>query len=243
MINFNQTSANYKYFPLLAMLLTTISLCDMVLIYRTVKLGNFILSAGTFVMPIYYYLTDAIAEVYGYKYCRQATWMMFFCCLLFSLIIAILIHLPMPDATYQIADYNALFSHLFRATIGGTLVTILIATFVNSYIISKWRVLVKGKYFWLRSLGASGIGEAIEVFLECFFLYGGFLKLHDLVTMILSTYIIHLVIGLIIIYPGTMLVNFLKLIEKSDVYDRSISFNPFKFSTEGDSQVNTSLSS
>ena len=144
-------------------------------------------------MPFYYYLTDLLTEVYGYKYARQATWMMFFCCIIFSSIITLII--KSPPSAYS-GDYNFAFGHLFRTTFGGTFVTILTSTFVNSYIISKWKILIRGKYFWLRSLGASGIGEAVEVFLECLILYAGFIPQQNIMSMILPTYIAHIIIRL-----------------------------------------------
>ncbi len=230
-----QKPVHYKYFVLIAMIFTTISLCDVVMIYRTVQLGSFLFTAGSFTMPFYYFLTDVIAEVYGYKYARQATWMMFICCLIFSLVITLLLKLPLPATTYQVADYQKAFGHLFRVVIGGTLITVLTATFVNSYIISKWKILIRGRYFWMRSLGASAIGEAVEVVTECLFLYGGIIPFHEVIALILPTYMMHIIIGMIILIPGTPFVKFLKTIEGVDPFDKGISFNPFKFEIDGDS--------
>lgn len=230
-----QKPVHYKYFALIAMVFTTISLCDVVMVYRTVQLGPFLLSGGTFIMPFYYFLSDVIAEVYGYKYARQAIWMMFFCCLVFSTIITIILKLPLPPAAYQVADYQSSMGHLFRVVFGGTLITILTASFLNSYIISKWKILIKGKYFWVRSLGSTGIGEAVEVGIECLFLYSGVIPFRKVVTLILPSYLLHIVMGFIIIIPGALFVKYLKHIERVDAYDRDISFNPFKFTIDNES--------
>lgn len=236
-----QKKPPYKYFSLIAMIFVTVSLCDVVMIYRTVEIGPYLLSGGAFIMPLYYYLIDVIAEVYGYKYARQTTWVMFFCSLIFSLIISLAIKLTVFHSLYQ-TSYETIFGHLFRVTFGGTLITVLTATFINSYVLSKWKILVRGKYFWMRSLGASGIGEAVEVFTECLILYAGMMPFQKVVFMILPTFIMHMILGFLIILPGAIIVKLLKIAEGTDVYDYNTSFNPFKFkidqNAEKTSEVN-----
>ena len=38
---------------------------------------------------------------------------------------------------------------------------IVIAFFLNSYLISKWKILLNGHHFWLKIIGANALSETI----------------------------------------------------------------------------------
>ena len=50
--------------------------------------------------------------------------------------------------------YEEVFGNLIRFVSAGFL-AVLSSHFLNIYIFSKWKILLRGKYFWLRSIGAS----------------------------------------------------------------------------------------
>jgi uncharacterized integral membrane protein (TIGR00697 family) len=223
-----QKIIGWKYLSFIAMLFVTVSLCDIIVIYHVVKIGSFVLSGGSFVMPFYYFLTDLITEVYGYQENRRITWMMFFCCLIFVFFSATIYKFPSFHMPLLVNDVNQdLVKHLLRAVIGGTLITVLLTTFVNSYILSKLKIMLRGRNFFMRSLCASGFSQALEIFIECLALYIGYMSLKSILNMMLPIFLFHILMGIIILIPGRILMSMLKKAEGRDVYDVNVSFNPF----------------
>ena len=54
------SQSNNKYYPLFAMLFVTLAICDVLLVYRLVSFSSLTLTAGVFVMPIYYMIEDVV---------------------------------------------------------------------------------------------------------------------------------------------------------------------------------------
>ncbi len=232
-----KTKFSYKYFAPLAMLYMVVALCDVLSIYRITNIGSVTIAGGIYVLPFYYFLEDVITEVYGYQRFRQVVWTMLFGCFLFAVIMTIIVHLPSPKFWHHQGAYDYVFSHLFRITFGGGCIAILSGAFVNSFVVSKWKILTRGKYFWLRSLGSSAIGQAIQNVIGCLILYTGVLPFEKVLGMILPLYSIQLGVEILIILPGAILVKFLKKAEGCEAYDYHTNFNPFKYNLENEEIV------
>lgn len=100
------------------MIFVTIAICDVLLVYRLVSIGSLIVTAGVFVMPIYYMLEDVVAEIYGFQLARKMILMMIICMYIFSTIITIAIHLSFPsDWQSHNSQYQFVLGHLFRTNI------------------------------------------------------------------------------------------------------------------------------
>jgi uncharacterized integral membrane protein (TIGR00697 family) len=107
-------------------------------------------------MPLWFVLGDVIAEVYGYKAARHVIWMAIICQFIFALSCAILISFDSPDGWANQGAYNQVLGKLPRVAFA-SFFAIVSGAFINAYAISKWKILLHGKYFWLRSLGASAV--------------------------------------------------------------------------------------
>jgi hypothetical protein len=222
-----------KFLMPLGMLYITVALADISLVYRLAKVGTLTVTAGVFVMPLYYFIEDMVTEIYGYRYFRQLVWVALGCGFVFSAIITFANTLPVPDSWHYKDDYIIVFSHLFRTMFGGGCIAVTIGAFVNSYIISKWKILIRGKYFWMRSIGSSIIGQGIQIVVGSLLLYTGIFPLSVIVDMVLPVYILQIVLSVLVATIGTFFVRILKVFEGVDAYDYSTNFNPFKFSVKG----------
>ncbi len=107
-------------------------------------------------------------------------------------------------------------------------ITLFIGSFDNAYIIAKWASLVRGKYFWLRSLGSGAVGQAVYLVVALSIAFYGILSVHDLVGMIIAHYLFNLIYIVIAVIPATVGVYFLKHHEVCDA-NRTNNFTPFKF--------------
>ena len=92
-------------------------------------------------------------------------------------------------------------------------VTTFISEFINIYIISKWKILLRGKYYWLRSLGSSGVGVFVYAFIASFISFVGILPVRHIFNLALSAYMFNQLILIALVFFGVPLVFFLKKTE------------------------------
>lgn len=199
------------------------------LAYRMVQLGPLLEPGGTIIFPASYLFADMIAEIYGYKIARQLLWSAIFCQLLVAVCVTVVLHLPRPadwhnDLAFQLVLGNAL-RYALASTVGNFL-----GEFTNIYIISKFKLLMKGKYFWLRSLASTSIGEGVLTLVVFYITFVGVVPSKQVIELTVSAYIFKVLFALIASFPASFIVRILKKSEGIDVYDDHTNFNPFKFS-------------
>lgn len=225
----------YKYLNFLSMLYMTIKLMTAVLIYKIISIGPFSASASTIIMPLWFVTGDIIAEVYGYKIARQMIWIAIFCQFLFAFFCAGLVSFQAPAGWPHQEAYNQVLGNLPRVALASFL-AILGGAFVNAYAVSKWKILLYGKYFWLRSLGASATGELIFTVIAYLTEFSGVVPFPHLLHLMIVSYIVKLALNPILAVPSSFAVFLLKKLEKIDVYDNDINFNPFKIGIDDKKQ-------
>lgn len=182
---------------------------------------------GMLALPVALVIIDMIAELFGYRVTRQVFWTSLIAQGVFCFVVAGLALLPDTKAIpggIPGSDYKAVFSIMPRVYIA-CFIGLVISTWVNMKLISRWQFLLRGRYFWLRIIGASGIGDALFVFISTFInAYGRFPTLMIFKACI-GNYLIE-VIALIILSPiATIIVTLLK---KNLEPQTEFEFNPFK---------------
>lgn len=80
-------------------------------------------------------------------------------------------------------------------------------------------MLLSGRMFWLRSLGASTISEALYSGIAILMIGFGSLPFLSMLHIIILTYLIKVGYSILCAYPGNMLANYLKESFKLDMYD------------------------
>jgi uncharacterized integral membrane protein (TIGR00697 family) len=224
--NFNHRPHQYKYFTLLAMLVPTLFIAAASMAYRFSLVGEGIIeSGGALILPTTYVLMDIITEVYGYELSKNLIWYTLVCNAVFTVVIIGIIHLPAPSNWHLKNAYTEVFTPLWRLGLSST-VGQLVGGFINIYALSKWKILLKGRYFWLRSIGASAIGEACLNTIGFLIAFIGAISLHGVFELMLASWLYKLIFAAIMAYPANLLVNLLKVVEKTDVYDVDTNFNP-----------------
>ena len=209
----------------------TIKLTTVVLIYKIITIGPFSASASTLVMPLWFVMGDVIAEVYGYKVARHVIWMAIICQFIFAFACASLIALHAPSGWPNQDAYNQVLGKLPRVALASFL-AIMAGAFINVYAVSKWKILLKGKYFWLRSVGASTVGELVFTLIAYLTEFLGVIPLSKLLGLMTISYVIKLILNPILAIPSMFIALILKKLEGIDVYDHHTNFNPFKLNLE-----------
>lgn len=202
----------YRYLYFFAMLYLTIMLSVAVLSNKIIIIGHHITMAGTLFIPFWFVLSDIITEIYGYSVARKIIWMSFICHLIFSVLCEIALHINYPSFWQGQAGYEFVLGHLIRITFSGFIAYIISGT-INIYLLARWKLLVKGKYFWLRSIGASTIGELIYTVLAVVMIQFHVLTFSQITQIIMTSYTIKIIGSLISAFPANMIVFLLKRIE------------------------------
>jgi uncharacterized integral membrane protein (TIGR00697 family) len=222
------TPKNISYYILiLGMVNITASLAADVVAYKLILLGPALLPGAPLIFPLTYVIGDIVAEVYGYTIAKKIIWITLVCELFFAIVIKLIIHLPSPIFWQQQPAYNQVVDPILRFVLSGIL-AVISSSFINIYIISKWKILMKGRHFWLRSLGSSAIGGFILVLVTILFGFSGNIHWSKLIHMIFSVYPVEVVYSLLGVWPASIITGFLKLEEQLDVYDTETNFNPFR---------------
>jgi len=187
---------------------------------------------GTILFPISYIFGDIITEVYGYRASRRVIWTGFIALSLTSLLFLVLRFLP-GDAVWESYAGTAAFDAILGGmSTGGIAVASLagywIGEFSNSIILSRLKVLMKGRALFVRTIGSSLVGELLDSLAFVFVAsLTGVFGWELFVTLVVTNYLFKLSVE-VILFPLTLLVvRKLKKTEKIDTYDVGIRFNPF----------------
>src|SRR3990167_6930143 len=93
-----------------------------------------------------------------------------------------------------------------------------------------YKIVLRGRHFWLRSLAASAVGEFVFTMIAYLTEFLGVTPWHTLLHLMTVSYLIKLALNPVLVVPSTFLALALKKSEGIDAYDTDTNFNPFSFS-------------
>lgn len=213
------------------MLYLVIFLCAAILAQKLIYFGSYMTSASTFVLPFTFVLSDVISEVYGYAAARSLIWSALFCEFVFAAIMLIAVHIHSPNMISNADAYTTVFGTFMRIFIGN-FIAMVSATFLNIYVLLKWKIRLKGKHFWLRSLSASTVGEFVFTFTCVIIAFAGVIPLNKIPQLIITSFLFKLIFNPLAVTPATILVFILKRKEGIKSDNDSYDFNPFKITSK-----------
>lgn len=191
----NIKDKSYDYLILIAMIYMAIDLSSMVFTYKIIEFGPFVGAASSLIFPLTYSIMDITAEVYGYQTAKKIILYSFVCDLIFALLVLLISKVPSTNLIENAAYIHVLGS-LLRAVIAQT-IGVLSGAVLNIYLISKWKIMTNGRYFWLRSIGSSTIGEGIMLIISVFIALTGILSLSKIFLLIFYTYIYKIIFAIV----------------------------------------------
>lgn len=228
-------SAGFKYLIFLSMFYMSIMLFNAIMTNRYVGYDNLYVLGGTLTAPFIFILDDIIAEIYGYKITQTVIIAGYTAQTLFALLAQVILLSPSPgNFTAQTSYATILGLSLLRINFSGFVANIA-ANLMNSYIISRWKILLKGKHFWLRSLVSSTIAEAFYSFLAILMMELKSIPFHDVLKVVLLSYAIKAGYSAFFAWPANIIVNIIKRKTGIDIYDLKPDFTPEKFLTPKES--------
>lgn len=224
--------SQYKYLTYYLSAFIACYLTQGALLNRLMDFWGFYITGGTFIYFATPLIIDVVTEVYGYKESRRILWQGLFAVIFFSVCVAIFIRAPYPNFWASTATaYTKALHSTARSTIVG-IIAVLIGQFVNVYLLSKWRILCQGKYFWLRSVGSSIIGDTISMIIAIFGIFLGRIPPHAFISLLFPEFVVMIVFSAIGAIPAQILAKVTARSENLNIYDKGVNFNPFKLTTE-----------
>jgi uncharacterized integral membrane protein (TIGR00697 family) len=101
--------------------------------------------------------------------------------------------------------------------------------FVNSFVLARLKVAMNGRKLWVRTIGSTIVGEAVDslLFYPLAFWGTGIIPDEKLPVLMLSQWIVKSSVEILFTPLTYQIVNGLKRAEGEDYYDRDTDFNPF----------------
>ena len=188
------------------------------------------LSGAVLLFPVSYILNDCLTEVYGYRKSRLVIWLAFALSAFVAVMSELVCLLPEPldEGGKPVAEsFNSLFGMVPKTTAASLLAFICGSTF-NAWIMSRMKVLTKGRGFGWRAIISTIGGEATDSLIFFPIAFGGLLPLGAVINLMLTQVVAKTLYEIIILPVTSWVVRQVKAHEGIDTYDHDISYNPFR---------------
>ncbi len=225
-----QPRPTYRYYDLIMAAFVTVLLCSGVIgVTKVTRVWGFSFGTAILFFPLSYLFGDILTEVYGYARSRRVIWAGFAALGFASLMSWVIRVMPAaPDWPNQ-AAYDIIFGQTPRI-VAASLAAFWCGEFANSYVLAKLKIFTAGRFLWIRTIGSTIVGEAVDslIFYPAAFI--GLWPMGLVVRVMVANYVIK-VLWETLATPATYkIVAFLKRAEQEDYYDRNTNFNPFALS-------------
>ncbi|QNR82347.1 VUT family protein [Piscirickettsia salmonis] len=196
------------YMPLsvLAVALLTATYC---LAYKMTDFVGLKISTGIFIFPLIYSITDIVSQVYGARKAKEMVYTTILAALIFSTLVSWMSYFPGE----QSAEYIAVLGSLWQFNLG-IMIGLFFGSRVNIFIVSNSKLANNPRVkFWLRTLIATGIGEAVMTLASLSIEFLQHLNLSGILQQTIIIYSISLIYAVLMSFVITPITNFVKAVE------------------------------
>ena len=153
---------SYRFYDLLMAAFVTVLLSvNLIAAAKPASVSGFTFGAGVLFFPISYLFGDILTEVYGYARARRVVWSGFAALAFAAAVSWFILALP-PAAGWP---HQAAYQTVFGSTpqlVFSSLVAFFCGEFSNSYVLAKLKIRTRGRHLWLRTIGSTIVGEAVD---------------------------------------------------------------------------------
>ena len=221
----NQSNENQNLLPCISGLFVGVLLLSNILSSKMISIWGFSFDGGTLLFPLSYIFGDVLTEVYGYKASRRVIWTGFVMLLIMSVNIYIISSLPSHEEWTMQKDFDNILFQMPRLAIA-SLIAYFVGEYTNSVVLSKMKVLTKGKHLWMRTIGSTLVGEGLDSAIFVLIAFTGLYSIGVLFNIMLSNYLFKTLIEVVFTPITYKIISFVKQKENLDVYDYNIQYNP-----------------
>jgi uncharacterized integral membrane protein (TIGR00697 family) len=187
---------------------------------------------GTLLFPLSYVFGDILTEVYGFRASRRVIWTGFACLALSALVFLALRVLPGEAGWEGYAGSAAYEAILGGMSSGGivlaSLAGYLMGEFSNSVVLSRMKVVFRGRFLWMRTIGSTLIGELLDTLVfVAVASFAGVFAWAAFASLVFTNYLFKCALEAALTPATYAVVARLKKAEGIDVYDEGVRYRPF----------------
>ena len=194
---------------------------------KLIQIGPIEATAGLLIFPISYIVNDIIAEVWGYRKARLIIWYGFLMNFLAVAVFRVSILVPGSENFTHQEAFSLVMGNTLRITIA-SFVAFLIGSFLNAFVMSRMKIMQKGRNFSLRAVVSTLVGEGTVSLVFFTIAFYGVIPNNDLLILMLTQTGMKTGYEIIILPLTNRIVKWVKKKEEEDVYDENVSYNPFR---------------
>lgn len=229
---------SFRYYDLVMAAFVTVLVCSNLIGPAKIAqvdvpgVGPYVFGAGVLFFPISYIFGDVLTEVYGYARARKVIWTGFAALFFASIMASVIVALPPAPFWQHQGAYEIAFGNAWRV-VAASMVAYFCGEFVNSFVLAKMKIAQGGRHLWMRTIGSTIAGEAVDstLFYPLAFYGTGIIPDEALPIVMLSQFLTKTAVEVAFTPVTYKVVGFLKRAEGVDHYDRETDFNPFKLET------------
>ena len=214
-------------FMIFGMLFTVCLIVANIVGQKLITVAGIDVTAGLLIFPVTYIINDLIAEVWGYRKMRLIIWTGFLMNFFVVLIFRISIWAPASLHFMNQQAFELILRNTERITVA-SFIAFLFGSFLNAYVMSKMKILQHGRHFSVRAVASTLVGEGADSLVFFTIAFSGVLNRHQLLYLILTQTALKTGYEIIALPLTNYIVKRVKKIENTNVFDNSISYNPFK---------------
>ena len=109
-----------------------------------------------------------------------------------------------------------------------SLAAFLVGSFLNAYVMSRMKLASGGRHFSARAIGSTVVGETADSLIFFPVAFGGIIAWNELLLMMLVQIVLKSMYEVLVLPVTIRVVDAIKRIDGSDVYDEGISYNVWK---------------
>ena len=177
-----------KYFVIICAVSIATLLISNITAVKLFSVGSIVLPTSALLFPITYIVGDIIAEVYGYKKARFVIILGFICNAFMVLFFALAIALPSASTWANQEAFATILGTTPRMFIA-SLSAFLLGSLSNAYIMDVIKKLTKGKKLWMRTIGSTIVGEALDTVVFVLIAFTGSVPSSVILTMIACQFV------------------------------------------------------
>ena len=214
-----------NFLPVLSGLFIGVLVLSNILAVKMIQIGPFVFDGGTLLFPFSYIFGDVLTEVYGYRDTRKIIWTGFIVLIFMACNIWIISVLPAEGSWNLQNDFNNILLQMPRISVG-SVCGYLVGAYSNSAILSKMKLLTKGRYLWMRTIGSTVVGELVDSAIFVAIAFSGLYDSSVLIVMVFSNYLFKTMIEVVCTPFTYAVVGFFKRYENIDTFDYEVRYNP-----------------
>ena len=214
-------------FMIFGMLFTVCLIVANIVGQKLITVGGIDITAGLLIFPVTYIINDLIAEVWGYRKMRLIIWSGFMLNFFAVIVFRISIWAP-ASANFPYQQAFKLILHNSERITVASFIAFLFGSFLNAYVMSKMKILQRGRHFSIRAIASTIVGEGADSLVFFTIAFSGVISRHHLILLILTQTALKTAYEIVALPLTNYVVNRVKKHEQTNVFDNKVSYNPFK---------------